>query len=295
MFKNLLDSAPVAVLVSRISDGEVLYANHKLAAMVGLSLDQLIGEKTPDFYFDPSDRERVLEALKTKGKVENFELHVKRADGTPFWVETSFEPITFEGEPAIVAGYIDITERKRVDDALIQARARLSDAVDSMSDGFAIFDADDRLIYCNLQYQKYWPGFEDLLIPGTRFEDIARAGAERGLFEDAVGRVEDWTRERVAQHRAAEGLVELHLADGRWDQAVDRRTREGGIVCIRTDITERKQAEWALRESEERYALAAKGTNDGLWEWNIETNEGHFSARWKEIVLECGTTCCRET
>ena len=69
MFKDLLNNAPVAVLVSRISDGEVLYANNKLAAMVGLSLDQLIGKTTPDFYFDPSDRERVLEALKSKGRV----------------------------------------------------------------------------------------------------------------------------------------------------------------------------------------------------------------------------------
>ena len=60
-------------------------------------------------------RERVLEALRTKGKVENFELHVKRADGTPFWVETSFEPTTFEGEPAIFAGYIDITERLKIE------------------------------------------------------------------------------------------------------------------------------------------------------------------------------------
>ena len=84
MFKNLLDSSPVAVLVSRISDGEVLYANHKLADTVGLPLEQLVGRKTPDFYFDPSDRERVLEALQTKGKVENFELYVKQADGTPF-------------------------------------------------------------------------------------------------------------------------------------------------------------------------------------------------------------------
>ena len=86
MSNDLLNNAPVAVLVSRISDGEVLYANHKLADTVGLPLEQIVGRKTPDFYFDLSDRERVLEALRTKGKVENFELHVKRADGTPFWV-----------------------------------------------------------------------------------------------------------------------------------------------------------------------------------------------------------------
>lgn len=49
MFKNLLDNAPVAVVVSRVCDGEVLYANHKLADMVGLPLEQLVGRKTPDF------------------------------------------------------------------------------------------------------------------------------------------------------------------------------------------------------------------------------------------------------
>ena len=49
MFKNLLDNAPIAVVISRVSDGAVLYANHKLADMVGLPLDQLIEKKTPDF------------------------------------------------------------------------------------------------------------------------------------------------------------------------------------------------------------------------------------------------------
>ena len=65
---------------------------------------------------------------------------------------------------------------------------------------------------------------------------------------------------------------------------LDESGNPKGIVCLARDITEKYLAEKALQESEERYALAARAANDGLWDWNLITNEVYFSLRWKSML-----------
>ena len=68
-----------------------------------------------------------------------------------------------------------------------------------------------------------------------------------------------------------------------WEIRTVRSGDDEALSIIR-DITERKRTEKALRESEERYALASLAANDGLWDWDLITNEAHFSARWKLLL-----------
>ena len=83
---------------------------------------------------------------------------------------------------------------------IAKARQRLVDAIESISEGFALFDRDDRLVLCNSRYRDLlYPGMADVMEPGTPFETIIRRAAERGLVEEARGRVEEWVAERLAQ------------------------------------------------------------------------------------------------
>jgi PAS domain S-box-containing protein len=68
-----------------------------------------------------------------------------------------------------------------------------------------------------------------------------------------------------------------------WEARIVASGENEALAIVR-DITERKQSEKALKESEERYALAAKGANDGLWDWDLKTNEMHYSQRWKSML-----------
>ena len=124
---------------------------------------------------------------------------------------------------------------------IAQARQRLIDAIESISEGFALYDADDRLVLCNRRYRDLlYPGIADVMEPGTPFETIIRRAAERGLVANAKGRVEAWVAERLANHRNPTGVMIQHRDHDRWIQISERKTEDGGTVAVYADITELK-------------------------------------------------------
>ena len=119
------------------------------------------------------------------------------------------------------------------------ARQRLVDAIESIFEGFALYDRDDRLVLCNSRYRDLlYPGMTDVMAPGTPFETIIRCAAERGLVEEAEGRVEEWVAERLASHRAASGREVPHRSGERWIRISERRTTDGGSVAVYADVTD---------------------------------------------------------
>lgn len=138
-----------------------------------------------------------------------------------------------------------------------QAQQRLYEAIECLPDGFALFDAEDRLVLCNSRYRAFYTLPGHVIDGGIRFEDVLRRGAERGLFADAVGRIDAWVAERVAQHRAADRVHEQRLRDGRWLRIDERVTADGGRVGVRVDISEAKRREAELADLVRRNALLA--------------------------------------
>lgn len=132
---------------------------------------------------------------------------------------------------------------------IAEARRRLIDAIESISEGFSFYDADDRLVVCNSTYKKLlYPGIEDVVTSGASFETIIRAAASRGLIRDAEGRINQWVAERLARHRNPDEPLLQGRSDGRWILISERKTDDGGTVAVYADITERKQREEELAE-----------------------------------------------
>ena len=185
-------------------------------------------------------------------------------------------------EARVEARTRDLEESQQVAE---KAGNLLREAVSSIAEGFTIYDENDRLVLCNEAYLKIYAASRDLIVPGRTFEDIVRRGAERGQYPDAVGRVDTWVRQRVAQHQNANGeVLEQQLADGRWLMIVEYRTPSGYIVGNRVDISRLKQAMEALAEMELRWEMAVHGANDGIWDWNGQTGKIYFSERWKAML-----------
>lgn len=144
----------------------------------------------------------------------------------------------------LVAGalMVGLRQRERVEDERATARRTLENALESMSDGFVMFDPDDRLIACNSRYKDFYKISAPFIIPGALFDDIMREGALRGQYPQAQGDIETFVSESKAFHRGNHPPMERLLPDGRWVLITERRTPDGGVVGIRTDITPLKRA-----------------------------------------------------
>jgi PAS domain S-box-containing protein len=123
----------------------------------------------------------------------------------------------------------------------------LEDAIESIAEGFLLFDSSDRLIACNRRYRELYDLGPDEYQVGTLWSDLLRSNIALGRYAQSVGREEAFIAEREAQRRNPGDSYEMLLDNGTWLRASDRRTREGGMVSIRVDITEQKKTEQQLR------------------------------------------------
>ena len=152
---------------------------------------------------------------------------------------------------------IMLRQRDRAEEERARARQTLENALESMSDGFVMFDAEDRLIACNSRYKDFYRISAPFIKPGARFEDIMREGAKRGQYPQAGDDIEAFVAESKAFHLGNQPPMERLLPDGRWVLITERRTPDGGTVGIRTDITALKRAMQDLAAA--RDAAAAAG------------------------------------
>ncbi len=139
-------------------------------------------------------------------------------------------------------------------------RRRLADAIESISEGFSLYDGDDRLVVSNAQYQQLlYPDMADRIQPGMTFESILRQAVAEGYVRDAESQPEIWIAERLARHRNPGAPHVQQRGDGRYVMVSERQTDESGIVAVYSDITQLKQRETELAEkSNELEQLASQ-------------------------------------
>ena len=151
-----------------------------------------------------------------------------------------------------------------------QAEEILRDGVETIPEGFSIYDGDDRLVMCNDSYRQLSATNPDAVVLGTRYEDFLRAGVARGRYPQAKGHEEQWIADRLREHRDPDGAIEQQLADGRWVLITKRRLSNGWIAGLRVDISPLKAAQTALRDSERRFQDIAEVSGDWMWETDRE-------------------------
>ncbi len=150
----------------------------------------------------------------------------------------------------IVTSYEDITQRKRHEMALREIEAQRDIAIESISDGFALFDADDKFVFANTAYRDSHPMLGEFLVPGVKFEEVVRKLAGTSFYGNTREEMEMFIRKRLDYFRSGRPF-EYRMEDLRWFEMREYETRDGGIALVRSEITERKNMEGSLRKARE--------------------------------------------
>jgi PAS domain S-box-containing protein len=158
----------------------------------------------------------------------------------------------------------DLTDETMAEERAALAQSRLTDAIESIPESFMLLDAEDRLVLCNSRYRELHAAIAAWLEPGTKFEDICRASAQAGLPIRAVGRSEDWVRERMTRHRQQHFDIEERQTGDRWIQIAEQHTSDGGTVVVQTDITALKRREQELAEKTALLRATLDNMDQGL-------------------------------
>ncbi len=164
------------------------------------------------------------------------------------------------------------------------AEELLARAVESISDGFAIYDAADRLVMVNSKYREPFPPGPAGEPLGKTFEELIRADVARGFYPEATGREEAFVAQRMVAHRQSGSVFIFKDDRGRWTQARDQTLPDGSIVAIRTDVTEIVGRDQALHQSQASLAAAQRIARLGSWELEIESLEELYRnpLRWSD-------------
>ncbi|MCA1940476.1 MAG: PAS domain S-box protein [Caenispirillum bisanense] len=220
----------------------------------------------------PHDRHRVQAAITAcieQGRVYDIEHRVVWPDGTIRWVHGRGDVVRdADGRPVRMLGVIrDITRNKAAEVAVQESQRRLRVAIDNITDGFILIDADDRIVLWNERMTQLYPRLTPYVRVGVPFEETVRAGVRDGQYLNAIGREEAFIAERMARHRLPREFYEERLIDSegrpRWVRVAETALPGGGRVGIRTDITELRLAqEEAERANEAKSAFLSSMSHE---------------------------------
>lgn len=166
---------------------------------------------------------------------------------------------------------------------LEHAQQRLGDAIDSMSEAFALFDAEDRLVLTNERLRQMFPDLAERSNTDITYEGFVRLFAKAGQAGEPPERIDRCVEKFMTRHRSRGEPFEVELANGQWLRVGEQPTRDGGIVSIFSDLTQLKLRETALAESEQRFRDFTQAASDWVWELDADLRFTSVSGRYTEV------------
>jgi PAS domain S-box-containing protein len=286
-FTAFFEMCPHPILLSDFDSGELLDANRAFKQVFGIDPQQALGITVRNIL--PEDAAWVTDsaakALKERQSFGPFEASLRGEDGTRFpAVLRGFLSVDPNGRRLVWALIEDVTEIRAKEAALVAqqsysdaTRARLVSAIEALDDGFAIFDAEDRLVLWNLPYVRIFAAIADLIVPQAHYDDLLRAAIARGVYGARDERDEAALQRRLNRPAAEVWDSEDEFADGRLIWVTERATPQLETVGFYEDVTD-----WRLTDL--RLQQVVDSGDVTLWDWDHQAGLNTLNTRWREAL-----------
>jgi PAS domain S-box-containing protein len=242
----IIDAAPIPLMVSRLSDGKILYANDREAALVGLTRAEVLKRRSIDFYADPEERPRLVERLKREGRIDDVEVRLRRADGSAVWAVFSLVVTELRGEPVIVAGSYDVTSRKQAEEALEKERNFVSAVLDTAAALVVVLDPEGGVVRFNRACERI-TGYAFEEVRGKPFPEIFLLPEERPEVERDFQRLLSGEPRLERRNYWVTRTGEQRLIEWSTTTLTGAEGRVEYVVSTGIDVTERHQARQKLK------------------------------------------------
>ena len=285
-YRRLVESSPDAILVA--TDSRIRFVNPSAVRLFGASdPKEILGKSAFDLFHPVSHgviRDRGDRLLRGE-RLPPVEEKIIRLDGAVTDVEVNSTLLDDPDGPSIQVIVRDITDRKQRETLLRESEERLMLAFAGAQEGVWDWNLETGAVVYSPRWKQMLGYSEDEIEPNiSSWERLLHPG--------------DWDRARALNdavergQQTYEGEFRLRHKEGHYITVLTRglpirRASDGVVVRIvgtHLDMTERKRTELALRESEERLALAFAGAQEGIWDWDLETNAVVYSSRWKQML-----------
>jgi len=288
--RAIVDAIPAGVALLSTA-GAIEVANQPLLDYVGKTREELIRSGITDAVHveDLTPSTAALKISLATGTPYDVEQRLLRFDGTYRWFHVRGHPIV-DADGSVARWYIlytDIDERKRAEEAVRENEHYISQILNSIPVLVAVFTADGQVEFVNRRTTDYF---------GSTTEDLKRWQEGDVVHPDDHARVMSLFGRAIAAGEPFEWESRARRHDGVYHWLQSRgsplKDKNGKIVRwynVLIDVDERKRAEEALRVSEERYAIAVAGSNEGIFDWDLATDRVYLTRHTQELIgLEPG-------
>ncbi len=254
---------PTLMAISTLEEGRYVDVNDSFCATLGYQKDEVVGKTALELHLfeDIVQRQALLKDFELSGALQNTEFKIHRRDGCTLEGLFSAERIDLGGEPYLLTTFVDISERKRLENELQNQHEFMTQVVNNMGQGLTVTDTESLFEFVNPAYAKLF-GYTPQDLIGKSPQDITASTDQAGLFEAREARRQGKTTTYESSLVRSDGTIAPVLITGapRWKDG-----KVAGAIAVITDLTEIKRAQEAVRESETKYRIVAENTHD--WEF----------------------------